>query len=219
MTKPPNATRRFEALDRRGLQAITIGALFVGVVNLIVLVFRSIHTLTANVLSVAGLPLANAQAPEFADAAVAISDARYESVALMIEGLPPGLRWLMVSDFTLSALLGIGLSVIVIILGTHLLKKHPFARAATWSTFAAAVLVMVTGMLSPLLHAIADAEIVKFLGEAILANSDTGFDQEGLIIFGVIVDLSPLAWGLALGVVAAAFEFGQRLQRETDGLV
>ena len=33
------------------------------------------------------------------------------------------------------------------------------------------------------------------------------------------VDLAPLAWGFALAVVAAAFEIGQRLQRETEGLV
>jgi hypothetical protein len=78
---------------------------------------------------------------------------------------------------------------------------------------------MATGMFSPFLHAISNAEVVKFLGDGVVANHDNGFNEEGLILFGILVDLSPLAWGLALAVVAAAFEFGERLQRDSDGLI
>jgi len=219
MKLQPRTRRRIEALDRQGLRAITIGALLVGIVNLIVLTFQTTHVLTANVLGVTGLPISNAQSPEFVDGVAAVSDARYDSVTLTLEGLPIELRWLMVSDTAVSAMLGIGLSVIVFVLGTQLLKQRPFARAATRSTLAAAVLVMATGMFSPFLHAISNAEVVKFLGDGVVANHDNGFNEEGLILFGILVDLSPLAWGLALAVVAAAFEFGERLQRDSDGLI
>jgi len=32
-------------------------------------------------------------------------------------------------------------------------------------------------------------------------------------------DLSPIGFGLALLIVASAFEYGERLTRQTDGLV
>lgn len=219
MTTNSTTADRLQILDRRGLRAITIGALLVGIVNLVVFAVRSFYILTANTLSVAGLAIANSGSPDFVDGVASISSATYDSVTLAIDAPSAAVRWLMVSETALNTMLGIGLSVIVYILGTQLLKERPFARSATRSTLAAAILVMGVGTLTPLLHAIVNAEVVKFLGDAVLATNDTGFTNEGLLVFGVILDFSPLAWGLALGVVAAAFEFGQRLQRETDGLI
>ncbi|WP_010204001.1 hypothetical protein [Salinibacterium sp. PAMC 21357] len=219
MKKSPHAAKRLEVLDGRGLRAITFGALFIGAVSFILLIARSVHLLTAKEITVDGLEIANSRSPEFADGIAAISKAEYESVSLVIEGLPAGIRVLLVSQETAGAMLGIGLSLIVFVLGTKLLKKRPFARSATWSALAASVLVMAIGMLLPMLHGITNAEIIQFLGDTVLANGDSGIGEEGLLIFGVLIDFSPLAWGLALGVVAAAFEFGERLQRDTDGLI
>ena len=208
-----------DRLDGWGLRAITGGALLVGLIGLVTLVLRAVHLLTAEALSVDGLQLANARSPEFADGVPAIAGAHYDSVTLVIEGLPAGLRWLMVSHAAVAALLGIGLCLIVFTLGMRLLERSPFARSATWSIFSAAVLVMVTGMLAPLLRAISDAEVVQFLGDAVTLSSDAGLSTEGLVFFGLTIDPAPFGWGLALGVVAAAFQLGERLQRDTDGLI
>lgn len=215
----PSTHPRLDRVDDWGLRAITGGALLVGVTGLVTLVLRAIHLLTAESLSVDGLQLANAASPPFANDASAIVGAHYDSVTLVIEGLPAGLRWLMVSHTVVAALLGIGLCLIVFILGMRLLERRPFVRSATWSIFSASVLVMVTGMLAPLLRAISDAEVVQFLGDAVTLSSDTGLGAEGLVLFGLTIDPAPFGWGLALGVVAAAFQLGERLQRDTEGLV
>ncbi|GHD80545.1 hypothetical protein CLV85_0600 [Salinibacterium amurskyense] len=212
----PRTIKRLEVLDRRGLRVITIGALVVGVVSLIFVAVRTFFILTAHTLTVAGLPIENSSSPELADGVSPISSATYDSVTLAIDAPPTVVRWIIVSETALSALLTIGLSVIVYFLGTRLLKQRPFARSATWATLAAAILVIAVGMFTPLIQAILNAELVKFLGDGVLATNGTG---EGLVIFEIILDFSPLAWGLALGMVAGAFEFGQRLQRDTDGLV
>jgi hypothetical protein len=191
----------------------------VGIVNLAVFAARSFYVLTAHTLNVAGLEIANSGSPEFVDGVASISSATYDSVTLAIDAPPAAVRWLMISETALSTTLGIGLSVIVFILGTQLLKQRPFGRSATRSTLAAAILVMAVGTFTPLLHAIVNAEVVKFLGDGVLATNDIGFTSEGLMVFGVFLDFAPLVWGLALGLIAAAFEFGQRLQRDTDGLV
>ena len=63
------------------------------------------------------------------------------------------------------------------------------------------------------------------LSQAVRANAFREVSQElGLVSAGVptfemSIDLAPLGWGLALAVVAGAFEIGQRLQRDTEGLV
>ncbi|RXZ68267.1 hypothetical protein [Agromyces albus] len=214
----PTTHPRRDRLDGWGLRAITGGALLIGIAGLVGLVLRAVHLLTAESLSVDGLQLANAASPLFADETPAIVDAHYDSVTLVIDGLPAGLRWLMVSQTTVAALLGIGLCLIVFILGMHLLERRPFARSATWSIFAAAVLVMATGTLAPFLHAISDAEVVQFLGDTVTAGPNTG-GAEVLVFFGLTIDPAPFGWGLALSVVAAAFQLGERLQRDTDGLV
>ncbi|CAO1653688.1 DUF2975 domain-containing protein [Salinibacterium sp. NYA9b] len=212
----PRTINRLEILDRRGLRTITIGALVVGVVSLVFFAVRTFFILTAHTLTVAGLPIENSSSPDFADGVSPISSATYDSVTLAIDAPPTVVRWIMVSETALSALLAIGLSVIVYFLGKRLLKQRPFARSATWAALAAAILVMAVGTFTPLIQAILNAEVVKFLGDGVLATNGTG---EGLVIFEIILDLAPLAWGLALGVVAGVFEFGQRLQRDTDGLV
>ncbi|MGV8851738.1 MAG: hypothetical protein ACOH1M_04115 [Rhodoglobus sp.] len=212
----PHIAKRLEILDRRGLRVITIGALAAGVVSLVFFAVRTFFILTAHTLTVAGLQIANSGSPDFADGVSSISSATYDSVTLAIDAPPTVVRWIMVSETALSALLAIGLSVIVYFLGTRLLKQRPFARSATWATLAAAILVMAVGTFTPLIQAIINAEVVKFLGDGVLATNDTG---EGLVVFRIMLDFAPLAWGLALGVVAGVFEFGQRLQRDTDGLV
>ena len=69
--------------------------------------------------------------------------------------------------------------------------------------------------------AIARAEVVDFLGNRDITAGGTPDNPsyEGFVGFGLNLDLAPLAWGMALIVVAGAFELGQRLQRDTEGLV
>ena len=53
-------------------------------------------------------------------------------------------------------------------------------------------------MLAPLFEGIANAELVRFLGDGVLAADGA----EGLPALAVSIDFAPIGWGLALGVVA-----------------
>ena len=97
-----------------------------------------------------GFQLANAAAPAFATHLPSVVSAQYETMALVIEDLPAGARWLLVGETALDSLLGIGVCVIVFLLGKRLLEERPFVRSVTWAIAATAVLVMVTGLVRPL---------------------------------------------------------------------
>jgi hypothetical protein len=66
---------------------------------------------------------------------------------------------------------------------------------------------MVGGVLGPLVYSFARAEAVQYL------------DAPELMPWGLVIDLGPFGWGLALAVIVAAFQLGERLQRDTEGLV
>lgn len=215
----PATPSRLERLDNWGLRAITGGALLFALMGIVTLVLRAVDLLTSSSVNVNGLQLATGQTPELAAASPAIVEAHYDSVTLVIDGLPAGVRWLMVSETAVQSLLSIGLCVIVFILGMALLDRRPFARSATIAIFSAAILVMVTGMLAPFLGSIADAETVRFLGDAVIGHSASDPAAETLRAFSMILDPAPLGWGFALAIVASAFQLGQRMQRDTQGLV
>ena len=215
--KHPRLTR----LDNWGLRAITGGALIFAVIALVAFIMRAVHLLTAKTLEVGPLGLINAQTPPFAADSAAIVSAHYDSATVMIEGLPSGVRWLVLSQAAADALLTIGLCIIVFWLGMKLIAQRPFARSAAMAIFAAAMLIMVVGVFSPFLGSIANAEAVQFLGDGVLSGSSDSAQAggEGLQLFGFSFDLSPIAWSFALALVSSAFFIGERMQRDTDGLV
>lgn len=222
MTHPKSATQsRLARLDNWSLRAITGGALIFAVIGLVATVFQSVQLLSDKNVEVGGLDLVNAQTPAFIEGASAIVAAHYDTATLTIAGLPGAVRWLLVSHSAVESLLGIGLSVIVFILGMRLLSQRPFTRTATGALMAASILVIVVGMVAPFLGGIADAEAVAFLGDAVTGGQDAaaGGPAEGLSLFVMYLDPAPIGWGFALAVIASTFQLGQRMQRDTEGLI
>ena len=203
----------------RALRVITWGAIVFGSVGLVVLIGRTIYLLNDPTVEVFGFQLANGAAPAFATDLPSVVGARYETAALIVENLPVGARWLLVGEAAFDSFLGIGMCVIVFLLGMRLLEERPFVRSVTWAIFAAAALVMVTGVFGPFLGALAHAEIASFLGDDAIARGVGASGTEGLYPLVMNIDLSPFGWGLGLGLIAGAFEIGQRMQRDTEGLV
>ena len=221
MTQAESATQsRLARLDNWGLHAITGGALVFAVVGLVATVLQSVQLIGDKSVEVGGLDLVNAQTPAFASGSAAIVSAHYDTATLTVTGLPNGVRWLLVSHTAVESVLGIGLCVIVFILGMRLLSKRPFTRTATGALMAASILVVVVGVFAPFLGAISDAEVVKFLGDGVTGGQDAGAGTaEGLSFFVMYFDPAPIGWGFALAIIASAFQLGQRMQRDTDGLI
>lgn len=188
----------------------------------------SIYTLTATVVgamssgdvTVRGFDLVNATAPEFAARSDAVVDASYETAALTMTGLPSGARWLLATEYALPAIAALTIGIAVAWLGILLLRGRPFVRSLPHVIGVAAVAVMISGIGSQVAASAARAAVVEFLGAAEITGGDRGDGPyEGLMAWNLGLDLSPLGWALGLALVAAAFQIGTRLQRDTEGLV
>lgn len=144
---------------------------------------------------------------EAAFASPAVVSATADAVTLVVEGAPPGTRAALVGAAILTSLLTIGICAVVAWLCLRVFVGRPFVRSATWGIAVVAILVLLAGLGAPTLSGIANAEAAVALG------------LDELAPFLVTLDLAPLGWCFALAVVAGAFEIGQRLQRDSEGLV
>lgn len=109
----------------------------------------------------------------------------------------------------MSGLLTVGVCALVALVGMKLLADRPFVRTATYGIMSASILVMATGLFGQFFGAAARTEIVQYLGDA----------GSAFYVFTFNFDTAPLGHGFALAVVAAAFQLGERMQRDTEGLV
>lgn len=212
---PTRATSIVHRLDNWILRAITGGAMLAAGLGVVAGVARAGELLGSESVTVSGMELANASTPEFTTGSPLIVEAHYETLRLTVEGLSGAARgWLVATD-VFGGLLATGLCLIVAWLGMRVLTGRPFAKSLTWGTFAAAILVIVTGAGNQLAAAIARAEVVDFLGDDMVASGGT----EGFYYLMMTLDPAPFAWGIGLAVLTAAFQIGERLQRDTEGLV
>lgn len=105
------------------------------------------------------------------------------------------------------------ISLMVLLLCVKLLRGAPFSRSVTWAVGGAGIVLMVSGVAAHLLQELSRAVLLDGIRVFAAANNVT------LPEFSISIDLAPIAAGLVLGVVATAFQLGERMQRDTDGLV
>ena len=211
MTVQTRGNRALGLIEKTILGVIAGGAAAIGVVEIVLLVGR-VAGLASNGTTVLGaVPVTDARASVITDATSLVSAANYETVALTIEGLPSAARGYLIAAAVLGALVSIGICAAVVWLCIRVFVNRPFVRSATWGIGVVAILVFVGGIGSSLCTGIARAEAVDYLGIGAAQGLTAGFSAT--------VDLAPLGWSLALIVVAAAFELGQRMQRDQEGLV
>ena len=170
----------------------------VGVIEIVFLVQRIVDVATGPV-TLTGVPTA-----EPIDAG--FGDATFDAVTLTT-ALSTGGRAALIAAAVLASLLTIGICAAVIWLCVRVFVGKPFVRSATWAIGGVSILVILVALAGPALRGVAQAEAAAAL------------DTELLPVFLVAIDPAPLGWAFALAVVAAAFEIGQRLQRDTEALV
>lgn len=205
MAATGRAARAAGLAEKTILGLIAGGAAAVGVVELVLLMTRIVGLVGDERVTLIGVPLAEPLTAAFASPAVVAATSG--TVDLTVTGLPGAARAALVAAAVVGSLLSIGIATVLAWLCLRVFIGRPFIRSAAWGIAAVAILVMVVGVLVPLLTAVANAEAAAAL------------DLGELPPLMVGVDLAPIAWGLALAVVAGAFELGQRLQRDSDGLV
>ncbi|MGM7671771.1 hypothetical protein [Microbacterium sp. A93] len=207
MTGDTAANRRMKQIEKVVLGVVAGAAAAIGIVDIVALTMRVIALATDEAIVVNGIPLMDFPAEQISEASAQVTSAAFETLTLTATGLSGSTRGLLITASILTALVAIGICAVVAWLCVRVLVGRPFVRSATWGIGIVAILVVTGGLLGPLFESIAHAEIVMTLDITVLPA------------FLAVLDLSPLGWGMALAVVAGAFEIGQRMQQDTKGLV
>ncbi|MBX9472334.1 hypothetical protein [Microcella sp.] len=216
-TSPTPPTR----IERVFLRVIAVGALLVAALAVVAAVVGTASIANDKRVDVTGMLIANAETPAFTERSDAITDARYDSVSATVTGLSGEARAWLVTEHLAATLLTLGLALVVAWVALRLAAGRPFVRSATVALGGTAIVVTACGLIEQTAAALGHAEVVSFLGADKLTAGGNAENPsyEGFVAFGLNLDLAPIGWGIALLVIASAFELGQRLQRDTEGLV
>lgn len=202
-----NGSRRMPMAEAITLGLVATGAVSIAVASLTGAVGRAIE-IFASPVSV-DLPVHDATMTGLTDAA-GVASAEFTESTVSFQTLDAGTRWLMFAEVGLPALATIVVCMTLWWLGYSLIRQRAFRRSMVPVIGAAAVALVAAGAFAPLLGGIARAQAV----EQLPASTSDAFWT-----FLVTLDPAPIGWGIALALIASAFEVGRRLQRDTEGLV
>ena len=213
LRRAPAAVQGVAKSDRFGTAVIAGGAVFAAVVALANAVATITTALRPGAVTVYDLGRRVAEVPDDLMAIAQIEHASATAVDVTITDAPASVTaWLLSADL-LPILLVLIVCAAAIWLAVGLLQGRPFSRRFPIALIVVASAVMVCGMFTQLAASIGRAEAASFL------NAGAAAGQEPFLAFSIAVDLSPLGWGLVIGLLAGAFSIGRRMQRETEGLV
>ncbi|MFD2340500.1 hypothetical protein FGG90_11700 [Clavibacter tessellarius] len=151
--------------------------------------------------------------PARADAGSAdLRSGAYRTADVAVGELSDGIVAMHVVRIALDASVGLALAGTVAILARRLLRPDPLARRVSLVVTLAGGTVMIAALLS----------LAVGTGVAWLVGGELNDPLDGLEGFWPVVaevDLSTIALGFALMIVGLVVEHGERLQRDTRGLV
>lgn len=208
MSESQRVTRSLQVAEKAILGFMLVSSAAVALIGIVAVIVRVITTLTAETVTVVGMTLADPAADTIA-AAPSVTAASFDSVSVTASGLSTSPRMLLAIADALGTLGMICLCLVVAWLCVCLFAGRPFTKTATWGIGGAAIAVMGGGLGSQAVRANAHFEVAYELH----------LEAVGLSSFAMSIDLAPLGWGLALAVIASAFEIGQRMQHDTERLV
>lgn len=190
-------------------------ALALMIVTAIVAVITTIGTASRLIAFSTGpstltLPLATAnQTPTGLSQGV---EARFTSIEATIPSLPSTEAALLVWAGILSHISVLAVLALLFLLALRLRGETLFTTGSVWVIGVCGVVLAVAGSIGQILDQIARTR----LAEAIGANQRIPGEE---IIFVGDLPLGPAVAGIVLILVAGVFQFGRRLQKDTEGLV
>ncbi len=215
-TQPTATTQRSrtERLERYLLQVIATGAVMFSIIGAWAAITRAIYILTSPTVRVDGMTSAADRADLVAEFG-SVSDAASVTANVTVSGLPTGARWWLVAADALPVLTGFGVAAVIIVFIVSVLKGRPFGTMTLWGLVAYAALALIGDWGHGVLTAIAHSEVASYLG----GSAASGVSTDDVFFLSLDISMTPLVWAIALAVIAAAFEIGRRMQRDTEGLV
>ncbi|MCU1404034.1 MAG: cation transport ATPase [Glaciihabitans sp.] len=144
------------------------------------------------------------------DGTAALLGGDFTEAKVRVEGLSGLAASLLLARSIVSTLTNLAVVGAVILLTIRLLRGSPFLRSVTFAAIVAAIAAMIGGLAEQAIRGFAQMQVVSEL------TADFG---ETSLVMGFTFDPTSFAIGFGLAVVATAFQFAERLQRDTEGLV
>lgn len=176
-----------------------------GVVVLTIGVFGTVNFIASENLTLPQ-PVKVPIASSATDATARLVEGTFTSADIVVSGASGAVRALLVSSVALDAIMHLVVAAAIVALCVGLMRGRPFRPSLRRMLMAAALALVIGGLGSSALLGFANMELAHEL------------ELEG---FPMVADVSFTAAliGVVLALVVAAFELGERLQRDTDGLV
>ncbi|WEG09227.1 hypothetical protein PU630_01305 [Microbacterium horticulturae] len=163
--------------------------------------------------------LSSTEAPDFVRDTPAIVDGGYSTLWLQVKGVDAATRWALWLQDALPWVAALAVAITIVWLALRVLRRRPFGRRLPIAIGISAIAVLIGGIGTQVFDAIVQSRLIDFLGPD---GTTSGCTSEGLcesIGSALSLDSSPVFWALGLALVAAAFQYGATLQRDTEGLV
>jgi hypothetical protein len=156
-----------------------------------------------------------------------VTSGGFSSAEVFVSGLDTAARAWLAGSSLLQGATVIMIAVVVVTLSSTILRNDPFQPAVARGIRLLGVTVIGGGLgwqiCSGMGESLASSQVLQ-LGSAELKNVITWDNINTIIGFPqptphIQVDFWPIGVGLVMLVLAAAFRYGERLRRDTDGLV
>ncbi|MET1053455.1 MAG: hypothetical protein ABWX65_12520 [Mycetocola sp.] len=202
-------TTRSTILDTVSLRVLSVLGVLVAGLGLVGGVFGLVQTLTSETVAVTQ-PVSLPVTDIVTDGPASVSAGETTFAELSVDGLSMAARLLLGGGTLLLTLVQVMIAIAVVVLCRQLLAGRPFVRALGRLVSALAVVVLAGGMVGQALYGFGNFQVATELNTEPIGSA-----------FPMLMhlDSTPFIIGIVLAVVAMAFSVGERLQRETDGLV
>lgn len=212
LLRTPKTVEGMARSDRFGTAFVAGGAVFVAVTALGNAVATAFGAVASGAVSVYDMARGTARVERAMMELPHVEWASSTAVDVTIDGAPASVTaWLLTADL-LPILLVVIVCGAAVWLAVGMLHGRPFARRFPLALVVVASAVMVCGLFGQFAAALARAEAASLLNEG--ASGEPVFAP-----FVIGLDLSPIGWGLVIGLLAGAFQLGTRMQHDTKGLV
>ena len=140
------------------------------------------------------------------------SEARYTTMEATIPALPTGETILLAGAYALNQVSFLAVAALMFLLALRLRGQSLFTPGSVKIVAACGVVLALAGSLAQVLGSAARTRIAELIG----ANQRTPGES---ILFVGEFNAVPLLAGIVLVLVAGVFQYGRRLQRDTEGLI
>jgi hypothetical protein len=196
--------------DRLAIWMMFVGACVVAVLTLVVgvgAIASELASGTRHVTLLTEQPLP----AEASDGTATLVDGRFETARAELADLGSGTQALLTIGSALGVLVQASVALSFAYLAWRLLRAKPFLSSLTTAFVVAGAALAVGGLVAQFVTGFGQWNAVLELGSDVASDAFWPLAME--------LDPAPIGLGFALLIVSSAFQYGERLTRETDGLV